>query len=595
MFQPGTVLEDTFQILEEIGAGGMGIVYKAYHLHLQKEVVVKKIKGNFVGKVNARGEVDILKRLHHTYLPQIYDFIQYDDEVYTVMEYIRGYDLNYYMRMGWRFTEEQLLQWLRQLAEVLQYLHSRKPPIIHSDIKPANIMITEEGNVCLIDFNISFNEEDGKLEGFSPYFSSPEQYELAMSRQRNGGGERLKLDARSDIYSLGATFYYLISGILPGTLYEPVPLRNMSELPYSEGLRCMTDKMMSRSRDQRYQSAEKLLRAAVHVERQSVSHRRKRLAIQLGVIAAATLITVGVVVGVGFVRHQKVERAEEKYNLMVDAYADGDAALVRSMGNGLLTAKEYHSVLARNREAIGSIYDMLGVVCLGENEYDTALGYFESALETDGGKAVYYKDYAVALAKLGEYREAELTLKEAEIIGIDDEDMAYVKAQIYWGEKRYEEAYQEFCRVLADAVDTSARNIQREYGCFCFEYGSIAIDDERQSLWEEALEAFQSLTALPYAGFVDYYDLAILYEALGEYHNGREVLLDMKELFGEDYRIYAHLAVAEYEMEVQESGGEYDFSKAYECCKKARELYGSKEDGNAEMETVRAILERIGQ
>ena len=108
------------------------------------------------------------------YLPQVYDFVQIGTDVFTVMDYIPGHDLKYYLDRGQQFDEKQILIWLNQLLEVLEYLHTRSPKIIHCDIKPANIMITEEGNVCLIDFNISLDGENNKeLVGLSTQFASP--------------------------------------------------------------------------------------------------------------------------------------------------------------------------------------------------------------------------------------------------------------------------------------------------------------------------------------------------------------------------------------------------------------------------------------
>ena len=133
----GDILDNTYQIMEEIGSGAGGIVYKAFHIRLQKYVVVKKIKDNFLGRIDSRSEVDILKRLHHPYLPQVYDFIQQGSEIYTVMDFINGQDLEKLLEQGWQFSEEQLLIWLNQLAQVLDYLHSQSPCIVHSDIKPS--------------------------------------------------------------------------------------------------------------------------------------------------------------------------------------------------------------------------------------------------------------------------------------------------------------------------------------------------------------------------------------------------------------------------------------------------------------------------
>ena len=163
MINNGDVINGTYQILDRIGSGGMGVIYLAYHLNLQKYVVIKRIKDNFVGRIEARGEVDIMKNLSHSYLPHIYDFIQLGTEIYTVMSYIEGYDFSYYVKNNYRFSEEQITKWLSQCLEVLEYLHTRTPAIIHRDIKPGNIMLDNEENICLIDFNISLMRQEAPI------------------------------------------------------------------------------------------------------------------------------------------------------------------------------------------------------------------------------------------------------------------------------------------------------------------------------------------------------------------------------------------------------------------------------------------------
>ena len=110
------IVDDVYQVIEEIGSGGMGVVYLAYHLRLEKYVVLKQIKNPSVSTAMLRNEVDILKSLHHPYLPQVYDFIEFECNIYTVIDYIDGYDLNCYIDNGWQFTESQLIKWLRQLC-----------------------------------------------------------------------------------------------------------------------------------------------------------------------------------------------------------------------------------------------------------------------------------------------------------------------------------------------------------------------------------------------------------------------------------------------------------------------------------------------
>ncbi len=145
--EKGRKLNDTYTLMDEIGSGGGGVVYRAYHERLRVDVVVKKIKENVKGILESRAEADILKNIKHTYLPRVYDFLEIDHEVYTVMDYIPGKSLDKALKETRRFPQKQVLEWATELAEALEYLHSQKPPIIHSDIKPANIMLTPEGRI----------------------------------------------------------------------------------------------------------------------------------------------------------------------------------------------------------------------------------------------------------------------------------------------------------------------------------------------------------------------------------------------------------------------------------------------------------------
>ena len=189
-------LTNTYEIYEEIGAGGGGTVYRAVHKRLQKVVVLKKISDSVSGMMNCRTEVDILKNLRHSYLPQVLDFIESSEGIYTVMDYVSGKSLQRMLDEGHHFTEKEVLKYTKQLCEALQYLHSQNPPIIHGDIKPDNVMITPEGNVCLIDFNISgvLENKSAVTYGYTPGFSAPEQVEafesLSLSLSQEKAFER---------------------------------------------------------------------------------------------------------------------------------------------------------------------------------------------------------------------------------------------------------------------------------------------------------------------------------------------------------------------------------------------------------------------
>ena len=166
------VIAGAYELKEKIGAGGGGVVYLGRHIRLDKQVVLKADKRTLsIGTEALRREVDLLKQLSHTYIPQVYDFIQEDGVVYTVMDYIQGESLDRLLARQELPTQAKLIRWACQLLEALVYLHARPPyGILHGDIKPANIMLKPDGDVCLIDFNIALalGEEGAVKVGLQP-------------------------------------------------------------------------------------------------------------------------------------------------------------------------------------------------------------------------------------------------------------------------------------------------------------------------------------------------------------------------------------------------------------------------------------------
>ena len=176
----GQVIAGLYEIREELGSGGGGVVYLGWHLRMEKSIVLKADKRSLNTKMEKlRREVDMLKGLSHMYIPQVYDFVQENGVVYTVMEFIDGESLNKVLERGERVSQPQVIKWACQLLEALCYLHSRPPyGILHGDIKPANIMFRPNGDICLIDYNIALAlGEDGAVKvGFSRGYASPEHY-----------------------------------------------------------------------------------------------------------------------------------------------------------------------------------------------------------------------------------------------------------------------------------------------------------------------------------------------------------------------------------------------------------------------------------
>ena len=168
---------------------------------------------------------------------------------------------------GQHFHQSELIIWARQLLSALHYLHTQTPPIIHSDIKPANLMLTPQGNICLIDFNISFFLDGKTLLGYTHGYSSPEQKRVAMSREHKGIEA---IDVKTDIYSVGATFYHLATGSKMGENLD----RALLEQCTSEAFAKVIVKATSKNKNARYVSSLKMFEALGDVLRQNQGYRR---------------------------------------------------------------------------------------------------------------------------------------------------------------------------------------------------------------------------------------------------------------------------------------------------------------------------------
>ena len=181
----GRLYEDTYQLIKKIGEGSKGIVYLAKHIRLDRDVVLKVESKDNPLQASGR-EVDVLKLLKHRYIPNVYDCFCEPDRTVTVMDYIQGESFDKIVGRGETFTQAQVIKWARQLLEALDYLHSPThgdPPrgFVHSDIKPANIMRLPNGDICLIDFNISLALGDERVTGYTPAYASPEHFGLDFS------------------------------------------------------------------------------------------------------------------------------------------------------------------------------------------------------------------------------------------------------------------------------------------------------------------------------------------------------------------------------------------------------------------------------
>lgn len=230
------LLNSKYEVLERVGKGGMGKVYRARDIFLKREVAVKEFSPEFPSDMSSEidsniwqelesafvQEATILANLRHECLPTVFEFFTENRSNYLVMEYVEGNDLDKWARElrtnnQWRniydgrFPVNKVRQWAEDLLRVLVYLHEREFPIFHRDIKPANLKLRND-KICLLDFGLakeslrtvsSFSLADKTLQGFTKGFAPIEQIY----------GE--KTTAQTDIYGLSATLYYLLTGEIP--------------------------------------------------------------------------------------------------------------------------------------------------------------------------------------------------------------------------------------------------------------------------------------------------------------------------------------------------------------------------------------------
>lgn len=261
--EKNVLLHNRYRIVEILGQGGMGSVYRAVDENLGVVIALKE--NLFTTDEYSRQfrlEAVILANLRHPNLPRVSDHIVLGDQgQYLVMDFIEGEDLRYRMERMGMLSEEDAVHIGASICDALAYLHTRKPPILHRDIKPGNVKITPDGHIFLVDFGLAKvyqNATQATTTGaraMTPGYSPPEQYGTART------------DPRTDIYSLGATLYAALSGVIPedglaramdNAQLTPLRKRNSK---VSRRLAAAIEKAMAVDPSDRFQDAEEFKKA----------------------------------------------------------------------------------------------------------------------------------------------------------------------------------------------------------------------------------------------------------------------------------------------------------------------------------------------
>ncbi|MBR4083930.1 MAG: serine/threonine protein kinase [Lachnospiraceae bacterium] len=264
MLEIGSLVDGKYKILSEIGHGGMSVVYMAINEKANKTWAIKEVRKDGVLDFEAvrQGlivETDMLKKLKHAYLPSIVDVIENENSFLIVMDYIEGNALSTTLMEYGPLPQEYVIEWAKQLCDVLGYLHSRTPAIIYRDMKPANIMLKPDGTITLIDFGTAREYKEKNLADTTCLgtigYAAPEQF--------GGMGQT---DARTDIYCLGTTLYHLVTGHNPSEPpYEVKPIREINPT-LSSGLENIILKCVQKDPEERYQSCAELMYDLEHYD-----------------------------------------------------------------------------------------------------------------------------------------------------------------------------------------------------------------------------------------------------------------------------------------------------------------------------------------
>jgi len=247
MLEIGTVILNKYRIVQEIGSGGMGSIYQAQD-QSGNLYCLKEAKNDTDSIESLKEEAGILSQINHWGVPRFYEGFEWNGHFILVMELIQGITLEDLVEERGGGRESDATGWARQMCEILSYLHSRRKAIIHRDIKPSNIILRPDGRIALIDFGIAREFKTGKLQDTrglgTKGYAAPEQY--------GGMGQT---DARTDIYSFGATLFYLLSGKNPMDVQQEFPMVRKINPNISAGMENIIVRCTRTKPDERYQNA----------------------------------------------------------------------------------------------------------------------------------------------------------------------------------------------------------------------------------------------------------------------------------------------------------------------------------------------------
>jgi len=268
----GSTFAERYQIIEELGKGGMGKVYRVLDKELKEEVALKLIRPEIAKDEKTidrfKNELKFARKISHRNIGRMYELMEDKGTHFITMQYVSGQDLRGLIRQTGQLTTGKAISIAKEICEGLNEAHHQG--VIHRDLKPSNIIIDKDGNARILDFGIARSVEGKGITGAGVMIGTPEY----MSPEQVEGKET---DQRSDIYSLGVILYEMVTGRVPfeGDTPFTIGIKHKSEIPkdpkelnaqISGDLSTVILKCLEKDKDKRYQSAQEVRSELVNIE-----------------------------------------------------------------------------------------------------------------------------------------------------------------------------------------------------------------------------------------------------------------------------------------------------------------------------------------
>ena len=645
------IISTRYKPIGKIGEGSGGTIYKFRDLNLDMDVVFKEIKHSNVAKDYLYKEANILKNVSSPYLPKVFNSVQIEDMFFTVMEFIPGYSFSNLLDMKTEFSQKEILKWSLQLCEAIEILHNQQPPVLHCDIKPANIMLRENGNICLIDFNISMSLSDKKYIGYSDGYSSPELIEsITTSNIRI-------VDERTDIYSLGATLYHIITGENLKNDFNMELVRKCSSVEFA----IILQKACENNPKDRYQSIKEMHNAFQHIHENnsayiSLLYKQKRLKIfyLTGFVVSIILC----LASIGVIRQDKLNqyfklvdkqieyRIEGKFDEEINIFKEASEMIPSNLQSYYQNAYSLYEqgnyedcILFIKNQILGNekikdgqeneenVYYLMADSYYQLKEYENSINIYTELMKMKNLDALFYRDYAITLAYNGQIKVANEKLDEAIARGLTEDSIYYAKSEMENALGNLDLAIENMNKALALSNDINLK--QHAYIALSNYYRSKSDLENVKMILEKAhnnlpiekqIQILESLAqvnidlanrtsnntfryaAIDYLNIVieqgwdsyqTYDNLVLLYEKSENYTQSLNVLKKMKSIYGEDYNYFKRLAFIEVELQNLNDLEDRNYEVFKEYYRKANSLYKGQDD--QEMSVLKTVYDRVIQ